>query len=102
MQKGLQFYSHNGTVHCELYNTVVFTCDTREGKNGKLTRSIQFSHGGWITMSTRRAINKGLEAAGIDGKCFIKRGEMYVNLGGKVYAIDATPGAGRFMYNKSL
>ena len=102
MQKGLQFYSHNGTVHCKLYNTVVFTCEPMKGPTGVQASAVQFAHGGWVTMSTRKAINKGLEAAGINAKCFIKRGEMFVNIGGKVYAIDAEPSAGRFMYNKSL
>lgn len=94
--KGLQMFSHDGTVHVKLYNTVVFTQD-KLNPGARFTKGgykIAFSHGGWVTMSACKAINKGLEAAGIDGKCYRKAGVMYIDAFGETYEVSEALSAG--------
>lgn len=55
-----------------LYETVVFEV--------LAPKVFRVRTGGWVTMSTRKAINKGLETFGFDGvRASIKKGVLCIN-----------------------
>lgn len=64
MQKGLLL----GPNTAKLYNTIV----AERTPNGP-----RIKHGGWVTMSTAKAINTALANWGEQGRVFRKQGKMY-------------------------
>ena len=82
LPKGRYHASDKITV-CKLYNTIV--CRVIECDDG--TKSIYLNHGGWVTMSTAKAINKALCEAGIGARVFRKKNKLFFNFNGVVHEI---------------
>ena len=75
MQKGLKIETNKIT----LYDTVVLE---------KSFNEVKVKTGGFITASTRKAINTGFELFGLDFKASIKGGVLYVAAGGKSFPVE--------------
>jgi len=75
--KGLNLIRTNNLTIAKLYNTVVAVI-----KPG----AVYVSHGGYVTMSTTKAINKAFTEAGLGLKyhCYRKLGSMYITDGTNV------------------
>lgn len=68
MQKGLKISNERAV----LYRTMVAERDSR---------GMTLRHGGWITMSTAKAINTALKTWGEPGHVYRKKGVMYYEAG---------------------
>lgn len=64
-QAGLKLMEGNKV---KLYNTIVFD---KQGDN------VFLAHGGWVTQSTAKAINRALDAHGVPGGVFRRNDTMY-------------------------
>lgn len=67
MQRGFKIIKLEDRTIGHLYSTSVCV---------KAGREITLKHGGWVTMSTRKAINSTLESVGHSGRVFIRKGTM--------------------------
>lgn len=70
--KGFNLTEYDNLIVAQLYETTVAVIDTK-------TKNCNFGHGGWVTMSTRKAINKALQKAGLNPCAHIKKDVLYVN-----------------------
>lgn len=68
----------DGTFVAILYETAVLTL------RGRVVR---LAHGGWITPSTRKALNTALEEAGLRGRVAIRQGEMWWDVEGESHCV---------------
>jgi hypothetical protein len=87
--KGLNLLTFNdrGYSHtiAKLYDTVV--ADIWPNFKGKIT-IVRLSHGGFVTMSTVKAINKALTEARLDASVYRKQGVMYLNFKGETKQVS--------------
>lgn len=67
-QAGLKVSNDGNQV--KPYNTIVFDADIP-------SNTLKLAHGGWVTQSTAKAINRALAAHGVPGGVFRRAGTMY-------------------------
>lgn len=85
--KGLNIVQHDGKTICQLYNTVVAVIDLTKHNSLPI---MNLKHGGYVTMSTTKAINKALAKAGlVDWHCYRKLGSMYCTNGNITISVSA-------------
>ena len=83
--KGLNMVQYDNKVICQLYDTVVAIVPTDSQTAIPIVK-----HGGYITMSTTKAINKALAKAGLaNWHCYRKLGTMYCTDGNITITVGA-------------
>ena len=75
----------------EVFYRVAETRDSTAGSGLGLAIANQavLAHGGWVTMSTAKAIKTGLSHFGLPGTIYRKKGSMFYELNGKTWEVMA-------------